>query len=103
MRALASPFARRICGAVEPADRVDPPHRQHRRPVHALRTVPEDGPKLANTRLLTVVGKGNRPGYGHTMFLNPSTCARDYLVSHLETGSLPPDGTVCEQDFVAFS
>jgi hypothetical protein len=37
------------------------------------------------------------------MFLNPSTCARDYLVSHLETGSLPPDGTVCEQDFVAFS
>jgi pimeloyl-ACP methyl ester carboxylesterase len=58
--------------------------------------------ELANTRLLTVVGKGNTPGYGHTMFLNPSTCARNYLVSYLETGSLPPDGTVCEQDFVAF-
>ena len=58
--------------------------------------------ELANARLLTVVGKGNMPGYGHTMFLNPSTCANNHLVSYLETGSLPPDGTVCEQDFVPF-
>lgn len=58
--------------------------------------------ELANTRLLTVVGKGHAPGYGHTAFLNPSSCANNYLVSYLESGSLPPDGTVCEQDFVAF-
>ncbi len=58
--------------------------------------------QLANARLLTVVGKGNTPGYGHTVFLNPSTCADDYLVAYLETRSLPPVGAVCEQDFVPF-
>jgi hypothetical protein len=51
---------------------------------------------------LTVAGKGHTLGYGHTEFLNPSTCANNYLVSYLERGTLPPNGTVCEQDFVAF-
>jgi hypothetical protein len=58
--------------------------------------------QLANTRPLTVVGKGQTPGYGHTEFLNPSSCATNHLVAYLESGTLPSEGTVCEQDFAAF-
>jgi pimeloyl-ACP methyl ester carboxylesterase len=51
---------------------------------------------LARARLLTV------RGYGHTAFLNPSTCATNYEISYLLTGSLPPAGTSCPQDAVPF-
>jgi pimeloyl-ACP methyl ester carboxylesterase len=51
---------------------------------------------LARARLLTV------RGYGHTEFLNPSTCATGYEVRYLLTGSLPPAGTVCPQDAIPF-
>lgn len=51
---------------------------------------------LARARLLTV------RGYGHTEFLNPSTCATGYEVRYLLTGSLPPAGTVCPQDTTPF-
>jgi pimeloyl-ACP methyl ester carboxylesterase len=51
---------------------------------------------LARARLLTV------DGYGHTEFLNPSTCATDYEVSYLTTGALPPAGTVCAQNDTPF-
>ena len=37
--------------------------------------------QLANAHLLTVVGQGQRPGYGHTAFLNPSICANTYLTA----------------------
>ena len=46
---------------------------------------------LARARLLTV------DGYGHTEFYNPSTCAVSYEISYMETGELPPAGTVCQQ------
>jgi pimeloyl-ACP methyl ester carboxylesterase len=51
---------------------------------------------LARARLLTI------DGYGHTEFLNPSTCATDYAISYLLNGTLPAAGTVCEQDTVPF-
>ena len=52
--------------------------------------------ELARTRLLTIAG------YGHTELYNPSTCALDYELSYLQTGSLPPAGTVCRQDAAPF-
>jgi pimeloyl-ACP methyl ester carboxylesterase len=51
---------------------------------------------LARARLLTV------DGYGHTEFLNPSTCATNYEISYLTTGALPPPGTVCAQNGTPF-
>ena len=51
---------------------------------------------LADGRLLTV------DGFGHTEFFNPSTCATDYEINYLETGALPPVGTVCQQDATPF-
>jgi pimeloyl-ACP methyl ester carboxylesterase len=51
---------------------------------------------LARARLLTV------RGYGHTAFYNPSTCATNYEISYLLTGSLPAAGTSCPQDAVPF-
>jgi pimeloyl-ACP methyl ester carboxylesterase len=52
---------------------------------------------LARARLLTV------DGYGHTALLNPSTCASDYEAAYLISGSLPPPGTVCQQDQQPFA
>ena len=52
---------------------------------------------LARARLLTV------HGYGHTEFLNPSSCAKRYETRYLLTGALPPAGTVCQQDKAPFS
>jgi pimeloyl-ACP methyl ester carboxylesterase len=52
--------------------------------------------QLANARLLTI------EGYGHTEFLNPSTCASNHIVAYLLDGNLPPNGTVCHQDSVPF-
>ncbi len=49
---------------------------------------------LARARLLTV------RGYGHTEFLNPSTCASRDEIRYLLTGRLPPHGTVCPQDAI---
>jgi pimeloyl-ACP methyl ester carboxylesterase len=51
---------------------------------------------LARARLLTV------RGYGHTEIGNPSTCATNYELSYLQTGALPPAGTVCQQDATPF-
>jgi pimeloyl-ACP methyl ester carboxylesterase len=59
----------------------------------AVRTVEQ----LAAARLLTV------RGYGHTAFLNPSTCANDHTVAYLIDGTLPPAGTVCAQDAAPFT
>jgi len=53
--------------------------------------------KLAHARLLTV------DGYGHTSFLNPSTCANNYVSSYFVNGTLPPEGAVCQQDTAPFS
>ena len=52
--------------------------------------------QLANARLLVV------HGYGHTAFLNPSTCASTYMTSYFRTGALPPKGTVCRQNLPPF-
>ncbi len=52
--------------------------------------------QLANARLLVV------HGYGHTAFLNPSTCASNYMTAYFQTGALPPKGTVCRQDLPPF-
>jgi pimeloyl-ACP methyl ester carboxylesterase len=52
---------------------------------------------LANARLLTV------DGYGHTVLLNPSTCANDYVSRYFVDGTLPPPGTVCRQDQPPFT
>jgi len=51
---------------------------------------------LARARLLTV------QGYGHTEQSNPSTCATDYELSYLQTGALPPAGTVCQENAAPF-
>jgi pimeloyl-ACP methyl ester carboxylesterase len=51
---------------------------------------------LARARLLTV------RGYGHTEIANPSTCAANYELSYLQTGALPPAGTICQQDMTPF-
>ena len=52
---------------------------------------------LARARLLTVAG------YGHTEASNPSNCALGYEISYLETGALPPVGTVCHEDTAPFA
>jgi hypothetical protein len=51
---------------------------------------------LARARLLTI------RGYGHTEISNPSTCATNYELSYLQTGTLPPPGTICQQDAAPF-
>ena len=48
--------------------------------------------ELARARLLTVVE------YGNTALLNPSTCVNDDESASFLTGTLPPSGTVCQQD-----
>jgi pimeloyl-ACP methyl ester carboxylesterase len=48
--------------------------------------------QLANARLLVV------HGYGHTAFLNPSTCASTDMAAYFQTGDLPPKGTVCREN-----
>jgi hypothetical protein len=62
----------------------------------ATARVPLDYRHLARARLLTV------RGYGHTEFLNPSTCATNFEVGYLLTGALPPAGTVCQQNAAPF-
>lgn len=52
---------------------------------------------LARARLLTV------DGYGHTVFLNPSKCASEYISNYFINGQLPPQGTTCKQDYQPFS
>nr|WP_294505781.1 alpha/beta hydrolase [uncultured Rhodopila sp.] len=52
--------------------------------------------KLARARLLTV------QGYGHTVWLNPSSCASQYEADYLINGTLPPEGTICQQDAFPF-
>ncbi|MBV9451306.1 MAG: alpha/beta fold hydrolase [Streptosporangiaceae bacterium] len=52
---------------------------------------------LARSRLLTV------DGYGHTVFLNPSSCAQAYESAYLIAGTLPPAGTTCQPDQLPFS
>lgn len=52
---------------------------------------------LAHARLLTV------DGYGHTALLNPSQCANNHMAAYFTNGTLPPDGTVCQQDQQPFS
>jgi pimeloyl-ACP methyl ester carboxylesterase len=51
---------------------------------------------LARARLLTV------DGFGHTEFANPSTCATNAEIDYLTAGTLPPAGTVCQQDGTPF-
>lgn len=51
---------------------------------------------LARARLLTV------NGFGHTENLNPDPCATNYEIRYLQTGALPPPGTVCQQDAPPF-
>lgn len=53
--------------------------------------------ELARARLLTV------DGYGHTVFLNPSKCANEYMTNYFIKGELPPEGTTCKQDYQPFS
>jgi pimeloyl-ACP methyl ester carboxylesterase len=52
--------------------------------------------RLASARLLTV------QGYGHTALLNPSSCASQYEADYLINGTLPPEGTLCQQDVLPF-
>lgn len=42
-------------------------------------------------------------GYGHTMLLNPSSCAAAHEVAYSVDGTVPPEGTVCHQDRAPFS
>jgi hypothetical protein len=47
---------------------------------------------LANARLLTV------DGYGHTEFINKSTCADAAETAYFISGKLPPAGAACHQN-----
>ncbi len=51
---------------------------------------------LPNSRLLTVAG------WGHTT-LFMSQCADQAIAAYLLDGTLPPEGTVCQQDLVPFT
>jgi pimeloyl-ACP methyl ester carboxylesterase len=51
---------------------------------------------LGNARLLIV------NGYGHTVLLNPSRCAKDHIAAYLIEGTLPPTGVACGQDKAPF-
>lgn len=53
--------------------------------------------QLHNARLLTVAG------YGHTTLFNPSSCAKAYESDYFIRGTLPPPGTVCQQDVPPFT
>jgi pimeloyl-ACP methyl ester carboxylesterase len=52
---------------------------------------------LARARLLTV------DGWGHTEFLNPSSCTQAYESAYLINGTLPPVGATCQPDQQPFS
>jgi pimeloyl-ACP methyl ester carboxylesterase len=47
---------------------------------------------LGNARLLTV------NGFGHTVLINPSRCAQDYIAAYFSDGIVPPTGAECSQD-----
>jgi len=53
--------------------------------------------QLARARLLTV------DGYGHTSLDNPSSCVYQYEASYFINGTLPPAGTVCQQNQPPFT
>jgi pimeloyl-ACP methyl ester carboxylesterase len=53
--------------------------------------------ELANARLLKI------EGYGHADAAVPSTCADRYVSAYFIDGSLPPEGTVCQQDTAPFT
>lgn len=48
--------------------------------------------ELANGHFLTV------DGFGHSVLLNPSQCAKDYVAAYLIEGKLPPENTRCPQE-----
>jgi pimeloyl-ACP methyl ester carboxylesterase len=52
--------------------------------------------ELADARLLVV------NGFGHTVLINPSTCAQDYIADYLINGLTPPLGATCTQDRTPF-
>ncbi|UBF25085.1 alpha/beta fold hydrolase [Kovacikia minuta CCNUW1] len=52
---------------------------------------------LARARLLTI------DGFGHTVFLNPSQCANQYITNYFIKGQLPPEGARCKQDYQPFT
>lgn len=52
--------------------------------------------ELADARLLVV------NGFGHTVLINPSTCAQDYIADYLIVGLTPPLGVACTQDRTPF-
>jgi hypothetical protein len=52
---------------------------------------------LARARLLTV------NGYGHTVLLNPSSCAKNYEARYIVAGELPPPDTACQPDWRPFA
>ncbi len=53
--------------------------------------------QLASARLLTV------DGYGHTELDNPSSCVQNYQAAYFINGTLPPPGTVCQQNQQPFT
>jgi hypothetical protein len=50
----------------------------------------------ARARLLAV------RGHGHSEISNPSTCATNCELSYLQTGAVPPVGTVCRHNTKPF-
>lgn len=52
--------------------------------------------ELADARLLIV------NGFGHTVLINPSACAQNYIAAYLIDGALPPAGAACDQDKAPF-
>ncbi|MER5674002.1 alpha/beta hydrolase [Pseudonocardia alni] len=79
-----------------------------RTPLLVLNTTSDPATPISNARrMVNELDNGSRlltvRGYGHTVFLNPSTCAARAEVAYLTGLTLPRPGTVCAQDAAPFA
>lgn len=65
-------------------------------PATALGSSVRMAESLGNARVIIV------NGFGHTVLINPSTCAQDYIAAYFIEGKMPPMGAACSQDKAPF-
>jgi pimeloyl-ACP methyl ester carboxylesterase len=83
------------------------PWNAHTSPILVINNTNDPATSLANAKAMThELGDARLlavKGYGHTSFLNPSTCAENYMTAYFLTGAVPPKGTVCSQNLPPFA
>ena len=83
------------------------PWNAHTSPILVINNTNDPATSLANARAMThELGDARLlvvSGYGHTSFLNPSTCAENYMTAYFFTGALPTKGTECNQNLQPFA